>query len=199
MNCAGLRWCLKLPLLQNKVKTTTNEWIITKTTGIAPGKRREINDVINNENGKFYAFSGLDTNDQNVVTTFNMNILDINSYDTKVDNDDIATPVLNPLAVLNTKVVPYEWSVPTPAPPLPLTTNLHSAKLVGNYMFINFGKLINSYSRFYMGRKFEPEQLSQSQNRTTTVNTSSTGLSVAIPVDNGKQIGIIGAVGLSWS
>ncbi|CAB5377218.1 unnamed protein product [Rhizophagus irregularis] len=182
MNCAGLRWCLKLPLLQNKVKTTTNEWIITKTTGIAPGKRREINDVINNENGKFYAFSGLDTNDQNVVTTFNMNILDINSYDTKVDNDDIATPVLNPLAVLNTKVVPYEWSVPTPAPPLPLTTNLHSAKL-----------------RFYMGRKFEPEQLSQSQNRTTTVNTSSTGLSVAIPVDNGKQIGIIGAVGLSWS
>ncbi|GBC34950.2 hypothetical protein GLOIN_2v1765336 [Rhizophagus irregularis DAOM 181602=DAOM 197198] len=171
---------------------TTNEWIITKTTGIAPGKRREINDVINNETRKFYAFSGLDTNDQNVVTTFNMNILDINSYDTKVDRwstmvnssfldgtkapderiivfggnkDDIATPVLNPLAVLNTKVVPYEWSVPTPAPPLPLTTNLHSATL-----------------------------------NSTTVNTSSTGLSVAIPVDNGKQIGIIiGAVGLSWS
>ncbi|PKY40935.1 galactose oxidase [Rhizophagus irregularis] len=48
-------------------------------------------------------------------------------------------PVLNQLAVLNTKVVPYEWSIPTPAPPLPLTTHLHSATLVGNYMFINFG------------------------------------------------------------
>jgi hypothetical protein len=69
------------------------------------------------------------------------------------NKDDIATPVLNPLAVLNTKVVPYEWSVPTPAPPLPLTTNLHSATLVENYMFINFGKLINSYSVFFLRSK----------------------------------------------
>ncbi|CAB4426725.1 unnamed protein product [Rhizophagus irregularis] len=51
------------------------------------------------------------------------------------------TPDLNQLAVLNTKVVPYEWSVPTPAPPLPLTTSSHSATLVGNYMFINFGQI----------------------------------------------------------
>ncbi|EXX66894.1 uncharacterized protein OCT59_023201 [Rhizophagus irregularis] len=276
----------------------TNEWIPPATTGIAPEKRREINGVINNETGKFYAFSGLDTNAQNVVTTFNdMNILDINSltwskgsitnaplprvdytatllsngiivfiggretnnlvsvdinqlplYDTKVDRwstmtargvtlenrnshsailtsdekiivfggnkDDIATPVLNPLAVLNTKVVPYEWSVPTPAPPLPLTTNLHSATLVENYMFINFGQVhpkndsllqkpffyILDVRNFTWVEKFEPEQLSQSPNGTTTVNTSSTnspGLGVTTP-DNGKQIGIIiGAVGIS--
>ncbi|CAG8663020.1 12190_t:CDS:2 [Rhizophagus irregularis] len=178
---------------------TTNEWIITKTTGIAPGKRREINDVINNETRKFYAFSGLDTNDQNVtarrVTMENRFLHSaVLTPDERIivfggNKDDIATPVLNPLAVLNTKVVPYEWSVPTPAPPLPLTTNLHSATLVGNYMF-------NSYSVFLRSKL---NNLLLGQN-STTVNTSSTGLSVAIPVDNGKQIGIIiGAVGLSWS
>ncbi|RGB38780.1 hypothetical protein C1646_755279 [Rhizophagus diaphanus] len=152
-----------------------------------------MNDVINNETGKFYNFSGLDTNDQNVVTTFNMNILDTSSNSLTWSKDGMRGNkmiFLNPLAVLNTKVVPYEWSVPTPDLPLPLTTNLRSATLVGNYMFINFGKLINSYSRFYMGRKFESEQLLQSPNSTTTVNTSSPG--------NGKQIGIIiGAVGLN--
>ncbi|CAB5214800.1 unnamed protein product [Rhizophagus irregularis] len=69
---------------------------------------------------------------------------------------------------------------------LPLTTNLHSATLVGNYMFINFGQVHpknNSLTQklfFYIldvrdftwVEKFKPEQLSQSPNDTTTVNTS---------------------------
>jgi hypothetical protein len=50
---------------------------------------------------------------------------------------------VNQLAVLNTKVNPYEWSIPqvtvTTPPP---TLSLHSATLVGNYLFINFGKNI---------------------------------------------------------
>ncbi|CAB4426726.1 unnamed protein product [Rhizophagus irregularis] len=119
------------------------------------------------------------------------------------------------LAVLNTKVVPYEWSVPTPAPPLPLTTYSHSATLVGNYMFINFGKVdyvdsnheqlpyfyILDIRNFTWVAQYEPEQLSQLPNSTNTVNTSTTnspGLSVETPSDNDKKIGIIiGAVGLS--
>ena len=50
---------------------------------------------------------------------------------------------MNQLAVLNTKAYPYEWSIPqvTVATPPP-TLSLHSATLVGNYMFINFGKTL---------------------------------------------------------
>ena len=53
---------------------------------------------------------------------------------------------MNQLAVLNTKAYPYEWSIPqvTVATPPP-TLSLHSATLVGNYMFINFGKDIIFY------------------------------------------------------
>jgi hypothetical protein len=51
--------------------------------------------------------------------------------------------LINQLAVLNTKTYPYEWSIPQVSginpPP---TTHLHSAALIGNYMSINFGKLI---------------------------------------------------------
>ena len=50
---------------------------------------------------------------------------------------------INQLAVLNTKTNPYEWSIPqvtgTNIPPL---ISDSSATLVGNYMLINFGKLI---------------------------------------------------------
>jgi hypothetical protein len=45
------------------------------------------------------------------------------------------------LAVLDTKPNPFEWTVPdVTAKTLPPTLILHSATLVGNYMFINFGK-----------------------------------------------------------
>ncbi|POG79680.1 hypothetical protein GLOIN_2v1836168 [Rhizophagus irregularis DAOM 181602=DAOM 197198] len=202
-----------------------NEWTIPTTNGIAPEHRRTINGVINNENGKFYVFSGhIDyftgannsraLNDMNIFDTISLTwskgpienaplprvgytatllsngiivyiggiefnksqSFDINQlalYDTKVDlwssmkvrgailenryyHSAVLTsderivifggcrndrPVLNQLAVLNTKVVPYEWSIPTSAPPLPLTTHSHSATLVGNYMFINFGEI----------------------------------------------------------
>ncbi|PKY27657.1 hypothetical protein RhiirB3_529329 [Rhizophagus irregularis] len=103
-----------------------------------------MNGVINNETEKFYAFSSI-TNaplprvDYTATLLFNgvidfiggreiNNLVNVyinqaNKYssDEKIiifdgNKDDIITPVLNPLAVLNTKVVPYEWSVPTPAP-----------------------------------------------------------------------------------
>ena len=63
--------------------------------------------------------------------------------------NDISLPVLNQLAVLNTKTYPYEWSIPqvtgTNIPPL---ISDSSATLVGNYLFINFGKLINIIQSF---------------------------------------------------
>jgi len=50
-------------------------------------------------------------------------------------------PVINQLAVLNTKTYPYEWSIPQVSTiNTPLSTISHSATLIGNYMFINFGK-----------------------------------------------------------
>ncbi|CAB4489289.1 galactose oxidase [Rhizophagus irregularis] len=52
-------------------------------------------------------------------------------------------PVLNQLAVLDTKTTPYEWTIPQ-VPAInnkPLTTSAHSATLVENYMFINFGEI----------------------------------------------------------
>ena len=65
---------------------------------------------------------------------------------------DFSGPVINQLAVLNTRTYPYEWSIPqVSAVNVPPTTTGHSATLIGNYMFINFGKLIikyNSYSVF---------------------------------------------------
>ncbi|RGB38779.1 hypothetical protein C1646_665127 [Rhizophagus diaphanus] len=159
-----------------------NEWTIPTTNGIAPEHRRAINGVINNENGKFYVFSGHTdyfTGANNTRALNDMNIFDTISLTWSKDPIENAPlprvgytatllsngiivyiapderiiifggsrndrPVLNQLAVLNTKIV----SVPTPAPPLPLTTHSHSATLVGNYMFINFGKLINLYSVF---------------------------------------------------
>jgi hypothetical protein len=53
--------------------------------------------------------------------------------------------ILNQLAILNTKTYPYEWSIPqvsalNSSPPESI--QLHSATLIENYMFINFGKLI---------------------------------------------------------
>ncbi|CAB5377220.1 unnamed protein product [Rhizophagus irregularis] len=124
--------------------------------------------------------------------------------------------VSDQLAVLNTKTTPYEWSIPQVSAigNMPLTTFAHSATLVENYMFINFGT-IPDYSKlpllpfFYILdirnftwiTHFDPEQLSQLPNSTNTVNNSSTdspGSSVETPSDNGKQIGIIiGAVGIS--
>ncbi|UZO29754.1 uncharacterized protein OCT59_023214 [Rhizophagus irregularis] len=157
-----------------------NEWTIPTTNGIAPEHRRTINGVINNENGKFYVFSGhIDyftgannsraLNDMNIFDTISLTwskgpienaplprkvrgaILENRYYHSAVLTSDERIvifggcrndrPVLNQLAVLNTKVVPYEWSIPTSAPPLPLTTHSHSATLVGNYMFINFGEI----------------------------------------------------------
>ncbi|CAG8718983.1 4874_t:CDS:2 [Rhizophagus irregularis] len=85
----------------------------------------------------------------------------------------------------------------------PLTTSAHSATLVDNYMFINFGTITN-YSEtqllpfFYIldirnftwVTQFEPEEL-------PTNSTNSPDLPVE-KSDNGKQIGIIlGTVGLS--
>ncbi|CAB4382461.1 unnamed protein product [Rhizophagus irregularis] len=282
----------------------TNEWTIPTTSGIAPGRRREISGVINNNTGKFYAFGGL--SDQftgtpnNTIALNDMNIFDINTlawskgstinaplpradytatllsngiivyiggretnafrdvdinqlalYDTKVDKWSLMTargvtmenrflhsavltpderiiifggrkvpnddPVLNQLAVLNTKMTPYEWSIPqVPAiDNMPLTTSAHSATLVGNYMFINFGQItpitnpqiqlpffyILDIRNFTWIIQFEPEK---STIDTTSVNKSpsnSTSNSPDLPVeksDNGKQIGIIlGTVGLS--
>ncbi|CAB4489296.1 unnamed protein product [Rhizophagus irregularis] len=114
-------------------------------------------------------------------------------------------PVLNQLAVLNTKTTPYEWSIPQVSAigNKPLTTYAHSATLVDNYMFINFGTITN-YSEtqllpfFYIldirnftwVTQFEPEEL-------PTNSTNSPDLPVE-KSDNGKQIGIIlGTVGLS--
>ena len=55
----------------------------------------------------------------------------------------------NQLAVLNTKTNPYEWSIPqVTGVNIPPTAFYGSATLVGNYMFINFGKLINIIQTF---------------------------------------------------
>ncbi|PKY57648.1 hypothetical protein RhiirA4_478845, partial [Rhizophagus irregularis] len=56
----------------------TNEWIIPTTNGIAPGRRREINGVINNKTGKFYVFGGLSdfTGAENTIALNDMNIFD---------------------------------------------------------------------------------------------------------------------------
>ncbi|PKK75369.1 hypothetical protein RhiirC2_846071 [Rhizophagus irregularis] len=127
-------------------------------------------------------------------------------------NKDSNEPVLNQLAVLNTKTTPYEWSIPqvSAIDNMPLTTFAHSATLVENYMFINFGTIPN-YSKiqllpfFYIldirnftwVTQFEPEK---SPIVTTSVNTSPTNSPdlTTEKSDNGKQIGIIlGTVGLS--
>ncbi|GBC34951.1 hypothetical protein GLOIN_2v1524939 [Rhizophagus irregularis DAOM 181602=DAOM 197198] len=256
----------------------TNEWTIPTTSGIVPGRRKDISGVINNNTGKFYAFGGV--SDQytgtpnNSIILNDMNIFDINTlawsigsiinaplprvdytatllsngiivfiggrethavrvvdinqlalYDTKADEWPSMTarnvtmenrflhsavltpderiiifggrqvpndnPVLNQLAVLNTKTTPYEWSIPQVSAigNMPLTTAAHSAILVENYMFINFGQItpfknsqiqlpfffILDIRNFTWVTQYEPE-----------------------PSDNGKQIGIIiGAVGIS--
>ncbi|CAB4426728.1 unnamed protein product [Rhizophagus irregularis] len=122
----------------------------------------------------------------------------------KVPND---VPALYQLAVLDTKTTPYEWSIPQVSAigNMPLTISAHSATLVDNYMFINFGQLapfnnpqmqlpffyILDIRNFTWVTQFEPEQLSQLPNSTNTVNTSNTN-------SPGKQIGIIlGTVSLS--
>ena len=56
---------------------------------------------------------------------------------------------VNQLAVLNTKTNPYEWSIPQVTGNIPPSMVIYnSATLVGNYMFINFGKLINIIQSF---------------------------------------------------
>src|SRR5438552_994914 len=50
-----------------------------KTNGIQPERKREINGVVNNENGKFYFFGGGTdkfTGSQNVIVYNDMNIFD---------------------------------------------------------------------------------------------------------------------------
>ncbi|PKK75373.1 hypothetical protein RhiirC2_773695 [Rhizophagus irregularis] len=57
----------------------TNEWTIPTTNGIAPGKRREMNDIMNNKTGKFYVFGGLSdqfTGTENIIALNDMNIFD---------------------------------------------------------------------------------------------------------------------------
>jgi hypothetical protein len=57
----------------------TNEWTIPTTNGIAPGKRREMNGIINNKTGKFYVFGGLSdqfTGTENIIALNDMNIFD---------------------------------------------------------------------------------------------------------------------------
>ncbi|PKY40931.1 galactose oxidase [Rhizophagus irregularis] len=130
-------------------------------------------------------------------------------------NKDSNEPVLNQLAVLNTKTTPYEWSIPQVSviDNMPLTTSAHSATLVGNYMFINFGTIPN-YSKiqllpfFYILdirnftwiTQFEPEEspiVITSVNNSPTNSTNSPDLTTE-KSDNGKQIGIIiGTIGLS--
>ncbi|UZO29739.1 uncharacterized protein OCT59_023199 [Rhizophagus irregularis] len=138
-------------------------------------------------NGIIVFIGGIETND-----------VDINQlalYDTKVNKWSLMTARGVTLenrnshsAVLSNK---------------PLTTSAHSATLVDNYMFINFGTITN-YSEtqllpfFYIldirnftwVTQFEPEEL-------PTNSTNSPDLPVE-KSDNGKQIGIIlGTVGLS--
>ncbi|CAG8471143.1 hypothetical protein GLOIN_2v1870208 [Rhizophagus irregularis DAOM 181602=DAOM 197198] len=127
--------------------------------------------------------------------------------------------ILNQLAVLNTKTYPYEWSIPqvsalNSAPPL---IYFHSATLIENYMFINFGQnyelknpelqkpffYILDIRNFTWVTQFEPEQPEQLPVTTNSVtpiatatitNTSLTNLTA----EKSGQIGIIlGAVGLS--
>ncbi|CAB4426716.1 unnamed protein product [Rhizophagus irregularis] len=122
--------------------------------------------------------------------------------------------ILNQLAVLNTKTYPYEWSIPqvsalNSSPP---SIQLHSATLIENYMFINFGNnyqitepffYILDIRNFTWVTQFEPEQPEQLPVTTNSVtpiatatitNTSLTNLTA----EKSGQIGIIlGAVGLS--
>ena len=58
----------------------TNNWDIPKTNGIEPERRREIDGVINNENGKFYIFGG--AADQVVGSPNTINFNDMNIFDT---------------------------------------------------------------------------------------------------------------------
>ncbi|PKY60797.1 hypothetical protein RhiirA4_484939 [Rhizophagus irregularis] len=127
--------------------------------------------------------------------------------------------ILNQLAVLNTKTYPYEWSIPqvsalNSAPP---SIQLHSATLIENYMFINFGRnyqmqnsdlqkpffYILDIRNFTWVIQFEPEQSPVTTNSVTPIatvsiiNTSSTNTS-NLTAEKSGQIGIIlGAVGLS--
>ncbi|RGB29350.1 hypothetical protein C1646_795588 [Rhizophagus diaphanus] len=234
----------------------TYKWSIPQTNETAPGRKIQMNGVINNKTGKFYVFGGFSgknntaLGDMNIFDTISSTWLkgstkgsppsligytatllsnrtivfiggkelylnklrDINQlalYDTEVDQwtsmiargitlgnryshsavltpderiiifggntNDLTIPVLNQLAVLNTKVNPYEWSVPTPALPSSLIISLHSATLVGNYMFVNFGKTymkdecqkplpyfyILDIRNFTWVTQYEPDQLDQ--------------------------------------
>ncbi|CAB4376493.1 unnamed protein product [Rhizophagus irregularis] len=263
----------------------TYKWSIPQTNETAPGRRIQMNGVINNKTGKFYVFGGFSgknntaLGDMNIFDTISSTWLkgstkgsppsligytatllsnrtivfiggkelylnklrDINQlalYDTEVDQwtsmiargitlenryshsavltpderiiifggntNDLTIPVLNQLAVLDTKVNPYEWSVPTPAPPSSLTISLHSATLVGNYMFVNFGKTYmkdkcqNPLPYFYIldirnfawVTQYEPEQLEQPGQLERPKQPKPPGQHPQTP-NNSKQIGII--------
>ncbi|PKY46808.1 galactose oxidase [Rhizophagus irregularis] len=119
------------------------------------------------------------------------------------NTNDLTIPVLNQLAVLDTKVNPYEWSIPKPAPPLPLTINLHSATLVGNYMFVNFGKIyvedkskeqlpyfyILDIRDFTWVTQYEPEQHPQTPN-----NSKQIGIIIGVSLGVGIVAGLLGYV-----
>ncbi|CAB4489299.1 hypothetical protein RhiirA1_529824 [Rhizophagus irregularis] len=126
--------------------------------------------------------------------------------------------ILNQLAILNTKTYPYEWSIPqvsalNSSPPESI--QLHSATLIENYMFINFGQnyqiqnselqkpffYILNIRDFTWVTQFEPKQSPVTTNSVTPITTvpiSSTSISPNLTAEKSGQIGIIlGAVGLS--
>ncbi|CAB4426717.1 unnamed protein product [Rhizophagus irregularis] len=123
--------------------------------------------------------------------------------------------ILNQLAVLNTKTYPYEWSIPqvsalNSSPP---SIQLHSATLIENYMFINFGQnyqtqnselqkpffYILDVRNFTWVTQFEPEQVPVTTNSATPIATVPIiNNSPNLTAEKSGQIGVIlGAVGLS--
>ncbi|GES94599.1 hypothetical protein GLOIN_2v1532917 [Rhizophagus clarus] len=121
------------------------------------------------------------------------------------------------LAVLDTKQAPYEWSIPQVSaldnvPKL----QCHTATLIENYMFINFGVryettdelqipyfFILDIRNFTWVTQFEPEQLNTTTNNTVNINNNVSPAAPANPsnsptMDNSKIIYItLGTVGLS--
>ncbi|GBC04863.1 hypothetical protein RclHR1_05900010 [Rhizophagus clarus] len=103
--------------------------------------------------------------------------------------------VINQLAVLDTKANPFSWSIPSVSGGISPILNCHSSALVGNYMFMIFGKNspddIGTYDEsqapfFYILDVSNPENYTwvtqfglENSPTTTAVNT--------LPTDNGEN------------
>ncbi|UZO29737.1 uncharacterized protein OCT59_023197 [Rhizophagus irregularis] len=200
----------------------TNEWTIPITNGIAPGRRRDMNGVINNKTGKFYVFGGAidpETGSQSTIALNDMNIFDTisltwskgSSIYAPLPRMDFTTTLLsNGIIVFiggreTNNLVDVDINQ-TARGVILENRNAHSAVLRQNYQIQNselqkpFFYILNIRD-FTWVTQFEPKQSPVTTNSVTPITTvpiSSTSISPNLTAEKSGQIGIIlGAVGLS--